>query len=131
MDQAKDNGHHQNPEVEPQRPVLDIIEIMLHAGAHLLETVGLAPEPADLRPAGDTGLDAMATEIAVKYACVFSIMGEGVGAWPDQGHLAPNHVEQLWELVEAGAPKRGADGRDARVAAARLDRVGINRRVGA
>src|SRR5262245_44788271 len=47
-------------EVEPHRPVVDVVEIVLDALADLVDRVGLATPAVDLRPAGDAGLHAVA-----------------------------------------------------------------------
>src|SRR5690606_23803123 len=40
-----------NAQVQPQRPVIDIPEVVLNALFHLFQRVGLAPETIHLRPA--------------------------------------------------------------------------------
>ena len=51
----------QDLEVEPERPVLDVVVVALDAVRHR----GLAAQAVDLRPAGHAGLDAMAVGVAV------------------------------------------------------------------
>src|SRR5258708_16922953 len=55
----------QDHEVEHERPVLDVIEIVLDALLDLLGRSEFAAPAIDLRPSGDAGLDAVAGEIAV------------------------------------------------------------------
>ena len=43
------------------------------------------------------------------------VLGEDDRARPDERHLALQHVEELRQLVEAGAPQEGADPSDARI----------------
>ena len=59
---------------------------MLDPALDLFLRVGLAAPAADLRPAGDAGLHAMAGEITVNRLVVESVLGLGmnsVGARPD------------------------------------------------
>src|SRR5512135_3851488 len=52
-------------EIEQQRPVFDVVEVVLDALLDLLVRIRLAPPAVDLRPTGDAGFDAVAGEIAV------------------------------------------------------------------
>src|SRR5215472_11219936 len=51
--------------VEQDRPVLDVVEVMLDALLDLFLAVGLTAPAVDLRPAGDARFDPVAGEIAV------------------------------------------------------------------
>ena len=78
-------------EVENQRPVLDVVEVMLDALLDLLARVGLAAPAVDLRPAGDPGLDPVAGEIAVDHLVVEPVAGlglQGVRPRADQREVA-------------------------------------------
>ena len=55
----------QDVDVEQDRPVLDVIEVVLDAALDLFLAVGFAAPAVDLRPAGDAGLHPVAGEIAV------------------------------------------------------------------
>src|ERR1044072_8998135 len=57
--QQRERRHRQDVEVEQQRPVLDVVEIVLDARLDLLLAVGLAAPAVDLCPAGDAGLQPM------------------------------------------------------------------------
>jgi len=35
---------------------------------------------------------------------------------PNEGHLSPEHVPELWELIETGAPHESTDPGDSRIA---------------
>src|ERR1700722_1174560 len=54
-----------NVKVEQHRPVLDVIEVELDALLDFLFAVDFAAPAVDLRPAGNSRLDAMAREISV------------------------------------------------------------------
>ena len=53
----------QNAQVEPDRPVVNIIQIVLNAP----DKVTIAPEIVHLRPTGDTGLDEMLLHVALDF----------------------------------------------------------------
>jgi hypothetical protein len=46
---------------------------------------------------------------------VLVVMGDGVRAWADEGHVAEDDVEELRQLVEIPAAQPGSDPGDARV----------------
>lgn len=54
------DGHQEDPDIEAQRPVVDIVEIVLDAPQHLVIGARLAAQAVDLRPSGDSGLDVVA-----------------------------------------------------------------------
>ena len=109
----------QDVEVEQERPVLDVVEIVLDAALDLFLAVGLAAPAVDLRPAGDAGLDAVAREIAVDRLVVEVLRGLGVDRVrprADQRQVAvEHHVEELRQFVEAGLADEAADAGDARI----------------
>ena len=80
-------------EVEQDRPILDVVKIVLDALLDFLLAVRLAAPAADLRPTGDSRLDAMAGEIAVNCFVVESVLGfgmQGVRARTYQRQFAGN-----------------------------------------
>jgi hypothetical protein len=89
-----DLGHRQqqNPELETQRPVVDVVVVKHDA----VGDRGLAAQTVRLRPARDSALHALAVRVAGDLG------GESrreLGSlWPrtDQTHLSPQHVEELW-----------------------------------
>src|SRR5512147_2453558 len=106
---------HHNLGVEPQRPVLDIKDVVFDAAAHLIEGIRLAAEAVDLRPAGDTRLHFVPPMIAADQLRVLLVVFDRVRSRTDHRHVAPEDVEQLREFVEARNAKDSADARDARV----------------
>src|SRR4051812_27423862 len=52
-------------EIEQQRPVLDVEEVVLHASLDFLGGIGLTAPAVNLRPAGDAGFYAMTGKITV------------------------------------------------------------------
>src|SRR6267142_3069431 len=110
----------QDADVEPHRPVLDVIEIELDALLDLLVGVDFAAPSVDLRPAGDPGLDAVAREIAVdgfveQPALQFALYGVRRG--PNEREVALEHdVEELRQFVEAGLAYETPDARNTGIA---------------
>ena len=49
-------------QVEKKRPVIDVVQIVLHTTLHFLERIGVAAIAVDLSPARNAGLDVVATE---------------------------------------------------------------------
>ena len=66
----------------------------------------------------------MALHVGVDLVREFAVQFHGMGAGPDQGHVATEHVEELRQLVDARAPQEAAEAGDARVAAGRLSIAG-------
>src|SRR5262249_7391115 len=59
----REHGADHDLEIEPERPVIDVVQVVRDAAAHLVVGVGLAAQPVNLRPAGDAGLDVVAAGI--------------------------------------------------------------------
>src|SRR3954447_1632800 len=87
------NSPRHQPEIEPERSALDIVEIEFHP---LVE--GKIGSPRNLPEPGDARFDA-------EPPPVFSGKGFDLvrkrGTWPDQAHLAAQHADQLRQLVDA------------------------------
>src|SRR5262245_46518790 len=100
--------------------MLDVVKVMLYTFPYLLEGVGLAAPAIDLGPAGDARLHPMARVVVLDRLLVEQgarLGGERMGPRTDDRHLAAQHVQELRQLVEAGAAQEGADPRDSRVVA--------------
>src|SRR5579875_1249958 len=108
--------------VEPDRPILDVIEVAFDAALDFVRRIGLAAPAIDLRPAGNAGTHAMPGEIAVDDLVIFALGRLGVkrvrtGA--DERKIALEHdVEELRQLVEGCLANEAPDPRDARIALA-------------
>src|SRR5262249_53347400 len=59
----REHGPKHDPQIEPERPVVDVIEIVLDAVAHLLVGVGFAAETVNLRPPRDSRPDVVPTGV--------------------------------------------------------------------
>ena len=100
-----------------QRLALDVFDVERHAAAHQLGRVDRPARAVDRRPAGHAGLHAVAVGVFGDQLGALRLAGlhaDGVRARADQRHLALQHVEELRQLVEAGAADEAADAGDAR-----------------
>src|SRR5262245_37119573 len=104
-------------EVEQQRPVLDIVDVMLDPRFHVLECLCFTTQPIDLRPARYSRLDPMPHEVAHDHLGIDLIVIGGMGTWADERHGAVEHVEELRELIEAGPPQEATNARHSRIVA--------------
>src|SRR5262245_51876372 len=68
----------------------------------------------------------MPSEIPVDQQSIFFIVGGGVRARTDEGHVAAQDVEQLGQLIEARPAKESAESRDSGVVALGLQSEGIS-----
>src|SRR5438270_1178543 len=75
-------------DIEPERPVLDVIQVVLDAHLHLPRLVGLAAPAAHLRPARDARLDPAPQHVGGYLVEIELVQPEGVRPWPDDGHVA-------------------------------------------
>ncbi len=103
------DGLEQDLEVEPQRPLVDIAQIQRDPVVEVVDpgAAGDLPEP------GDAGFHGQPPALPALVA--FDLGGDGRPG-PDQRHLALEHIDQLWQLVEGPAAQPAADGGDPRVA---------------
>lgn len=103
---AKDlpKGQEQDLQIQPQIPVVHVPDIVfkLLLPSHVVAAVNLGP-------AGDTRLDLMAAKLLGGVA-VEVLHHQRPRA--DEGHVAPEHVEQLWQLIQTGRPEPEAKGRE-------------------
>ena len=100
-------SHPENLDIEPERPVVDVPDIVFE---FFLPADGIAT--IDLRPAGDAGAHLVAAGLFRRVAVeVFHQQR----ARPDQAHVALEDVEQFGEFVEAGGAQEFAEGGQALV----------------
>ena len=102
------NGPGQDPQIERQRPVLDVPQVEL-------DPLGPRQRRAavDLRPPGDPRLDGEPATLALG---VLLDLDRERRARADDRHLAADHVPQVRKLVERVAAQEVAEARDPRVA---------------
>src|SRR3954468_11715657 len=107
--ERRGDRHQEDLEVEREGPVLDVVVVPLDPVAQ----GGLPAEPVHLRPSGDAGLDAVAVRIALDPGAEHVDELGPLGARAHEAHLATDDVDQLRQLVEAGAAQEGAEARAA------------------
>src|SRR5262249_20357700 len=107
-------------QIEPERPIVDVIQIVLDALSHLVVGVGLAAIAVDLRPAGDARPDVMTPRITRNALLVFAIVRQRVRSWADQRHIASEYIKELGNLVDVPASQPEADPSEPRIIGARL-----------
>src|SRR5262249_15816464 len=83
--------HPEDLEVEPQRPVLDVVEVVLDA----LVDGGVAGRAVHLRPAGDARLHAVAEHVLRDLVLELAHEGRPLGARADDRHVAGEDVPEL------------------------------------
>src|SRR5258708_16633786 len=103
-DDQHPDRHQQNLEVEPDRPIVDIFQIVGDALAGLQEIADLAAQAMHLRPPGDARLYPVPGEIVADRLVVELVSrahGDDMRPRPDDRHLAAYDVDELRQLVEA------------------------------
>src|SRR5262249_42245128 len=116
----REHGPHQDPKIEPERPVVDVVQVVFDPAAHLVIGVGFTAEAVDLRPSGDARPDVVAPGVDQDPSFVGALVREGVRTGADERHVALDHVEQLWKLIDVPATQPGTDLGDARIVLLRL-----------
>src|SRR5436305_9936082 len=92
----------------PERPIVDVVEIMLDPALHFLIGFSLSTQAMDLRPAGDARLDVVPAGIERDTLLVLPIVRKRMWPRANQRHVALDDIEQLRQLVDAPATKPGA-----------------------
>lgn len=100
-----DNGKsclEDNLEVEPESPVFEIPDVAPDALFHLPEFLGLTTEACDLRPTRDARTAEMAHHVLIDELTIHLRVEHHVGTGTDNTHVALQHIEELWELIDIG-----------------------------
>src|SRR6185437_12664432 len=113
-------GFQDNVQVEPQRPIAQVIEIVVDPGLHLVEGAGLAAVAIDLGPAGDSGLDLVSNHITFYEVAVDFVVRHGMRAGADDAHAPLQHIDELGQLIERVPAQEGADAGNTGIALVRL-----------
>src|SRR6266851_9772616 len=95
------DGLEEDRQIQAKRPMADVVKIVLDALPELVDRVGLTTPTVDLGPTGDARLDAeprcvLLDRIVIQQ--VPSFRARGMRPRPDEGHVAPDHVEELREF---------------------------------
>src|SRR4051794_15814386 len=86
----------QDLEVEPQRPVVDVVVVPLDP----VSERGAAAQAVHLRPAGDARLDAVAGVVAVDRLAERRCDVIALRPRADERHLTPEDIQELRKLVQ-------------------------------
>src|SRR5690348_2198579 len=100
-------------DVLPDAPIRQIFEVRLDPVGDVLARAGRPPEAANLREAGDSGLDGAPLPVAVvdiPEEIVFRRRTSRVRARSDDAHFTPEDIEELRKFVDAGVAQDRADG---------------------
>src|SRR3954467_11624015 len=82
-------------DIEPERPVFDVVQIVLDAHLHLPGFVGFAAPSAYLGPPRDAWLDPAAQHVRRYLVEVELVEPERVRPRTDDRHVAEQHVDEL------------------------------------
>src|SRR5690606_28223402 len=99
-------------EIQEQRVVLDVVEVVLQLGACILDRRAI--RIAHLRPAGDTRLHAVAYVVVGNVLDQVAHEERALGARADETQVAAQDVDELRQLVDSRAPQEPAYRGDAR-----------------
>src|SRR6185436_18918006 len=88
-----------NEQDEGGRKVLDVVHVVLQLHDSVLDR--FAVFVIDLCPPGNTRLYRMAMSVKRDQARELADEFGTFGARTDDRHLPPDHIEQLWQLVQA------------------------------
>src|SRR5581483_1937781 len=113
--QHHDDGLQDDLQVEHQRPVAQVREVVFDPRLHLLHRLGLAAEAVHLRVTGDARAHLVADHVAADQLPIELVVRHGVGPRADNAHAPLQYIDELRQLVERGPAQEPAEGRDARI----------------
>src|SRR5689334_9138404 len=92
------NGTDNNFDVQPQRPVFDIPQIILGT----LGDGGITSQTVDLRPAGHASFLAMTFHVTRNTVTELEDINRTFRTRPNQTHLADEYINQLGDFIPIG-----------------------------
>src|SRR3569623_1896294 len=95
-----EDGENDDPDVEEERPVVDVVDVVVDATFDRGARRGLAAEAMDLRPACNPRLDALAMGVDGELLAQLLIVRNGMRSWTHEAHLTDQHVDELRQLVD-------------------------------
>src|SRR5690242_5851806 len=120
MAQELEASQNENPQVEPEAPVLDVPKVTIDPLFHQLELGGLSAEAVDLRPTGQARLHMLTKGVVGDEFGVPVVMGNGMRPRTDQRHVSSQHIDELRQLVDARGAQDATDASDAGIVFAGL-----------
>src|SRR5438552_7606050 len=107
-------------QIQAQRPIAQVVEVVINARLHLRERLGLPAVAVHLGPAGDSRLDLVPLHVAPDQLAVHLVVRHGVRPGSDDAHAALQDIDELRQLVERGPAYAGSQPPHARAAPAAL-----------
>src|ERR1700677_4887853 len=86
---------HQNPHIESERPVAQVVQVVLDAQTHLLNGIRFPTKSMNLGPTGYAWTNLVPDHVAADQLAVLLVVGNGVRTRAHETHSAFEHVEQL------------------------------------
>src|SRR5947209_17947633 len=99
---------HEDLEIEPQRPVVDVFEVHLHPVVEARDLIASAHLPEARDPRTDAQLPLVPEAVAIELV-------RERGTRTDERHVAFQHAPKLRELVETVFAEEASHRRDPRV----------------
>ena len=96
--------------VKANRPVAQIVKIVVDTVLHFVQRNGLATVAVDLCPTGYAGADFVAHHITFDEFAVKLVVGHRVGTRTNDAHAPLQHVDELGQLVDRGTAHEGSQG---------------------
>src|SRR4051794_11441718 len=87
-------------DVQPNRPVVDVVEVVLDAPSQRLVRPDLAAMAVDLSPTCDARFDVVPPRVERNLPGPGLIVGERMRPRPDEGHLSAQHIQKLRQLID-------------------------------
>jgi hypothetical protein len=84
-----ETGQQNDPQIEPQGPVIDVPDVALDALLHKIKFSSFAAKTVNLRPTGDTGLHVVPKCIVRYRFVVLTVMSDCVRPWANKRHFTP------------------------------------------
>jgi hypothetical protein len=97
-----ETGQNEDLHVEPEAPIPDVPKVAIDPPFHHLDARRLAAEAIHLRPSGEARFDMLAKCVIGDELHISIIVSNRVRSRTDQGHVPAEHIDELWQLVDAG-----------------------------
>ena len=106
MSNAFEDGREDDPQIQSERPVAQVVQIVLDPSFHFFNPIRLATEAIDLRPSGNARLDPVAMVIAGDHLLIEIVVFERMRppATPAM-RVSQNGHPRYWAMV-IGRSKR-------------------------
>src|SRR5450755_2923051 len=101
----------QNRQVKRETPIVDIPKIVFDASFDRRGSGSWSPASVHLRPSCQPRLYTAPKCVIPNHLVKLIVVGHRMRAWPHQRHAAFQHVEQLWQLIDARLAQQRAQAR--------------------